>query len=142
MRYIVAALAVLFVVFAFIATSCHYLLCDGTYYLAVSVTSTDPSAIKWVCCQAFGGDLDADEYLANLQPFKYSIWSDRADPFHGREMRVDLPDSFKSLGGYTWDDSQPRKLVVLLEYKDGRRVGKKIEIPHRSVTTKLSVQLP
>jgi hypothetical protein len=142
MRYLIAAFAVLFVVFAFIATSFHYLLCDGTYDLAISVTSTDPSPIKWVCCQAFRGDLDADEYLANLQPFKYSIWSDRADPFDGREMRVDLPYSFKSSGAFKWDDSQPHKLVVPLEYQDGRRVGKKIEIPHRSGTTKLSVQVP
>jgi hypothetical protein len=138
MRYIVATL----VVFAFIATSWHYIFCDGRYDLAISVASTDPSPIKWVCCQAFRGDLDADEYLANLEPFKYSIWSDRADPFDGQEMRVALPFSFKSSGALTWDHSQPHKLVVLLEYIDGRRVGKKVEIPHRSVTTKLSVQLP
>jgi hypothetical protein len=143
MRYSFAAIAVFLVAIVFLyGVFGTYMLCDGSYTLAIAVSSTDPIPIKWATCQAFRRDKDADEYLGNLVPFKSSIWSDLADPFDGREMRVDIPYSFKESCGFIWDDSQPRILVVLVAYTDGRCIGKKTEIPHRSVAKDLSVQFP
>src|SRR5262245_13684262 len=142
MRYLITAIGLLLVAIALYGAFGTYMLCDGTYAVGVAVSSTDPVPIQWVSCQAFRGDEDADEYLGKLRPFKHSIWSDFAEPFDGREMSVSIPYSFKQSGGFTWDDSQPRILVVLLAYNDGRRVGKKIEIPHRSVTKNVSVRFP
>jgi len=115
---------------------------DGGFDLTVNVSST-AGPLRSVSCQAFGRREEADEVLKYLLPPETRLWSAVADPFAGEPLTVFVPLSGReSPSGRELRRFQFRHLVVIGELRDGRRTGKRVEIPDGRVSREVSVLLP
>jgi hypothetical protein len=68
-----------------------------------------------------------------------------ADPFAGAPLAVPVPISYKTRSALLWSNSrynQMRFLVVIVQYRDGRREGRLVEIPDLRVSRSLRVEFP
>jgi hypothetical protein len=146
MRRIVSIAVVLLVVL--VAASLVYeficvAICDGSYDLSVTVKSLSSSPIRAVGCQGFRNVDEARSCLEYLPPPETRLWLASAEPFTGQPLVVPLPFSFRASPlGRTWGDTQYRGLVVIVQYQDGERKGKAIEIPHRNESRSVTVEVP
>jgi hypothetical protein len=118
-------------------------ICDGSYDLSVTVKSTSSAPLAAVSCEAFGRLEQAEWGLEYLPPPESKHWSASAEPFTGEPLIVSIPLSFRESGlGRTWGDSQFRGLLVIVRYRDGKRMGQAIEIPHRRDSRSVRVEFP
>lgn len=118
-------------------------ICDGRYFLAVRVDSVSRTPIGAVTCESLGREEYAAETSERLLPPESPSCSASADPFIGQVLSVRVPfTSHVSPLGRWVDDFQFRRLVIIVTYRDGRRLGKVVVIPHRDVTQSISVAFP
>ncbi len=118
-------------------------ICDGCYDLSVTVKSTSSAPLAAVSCEAFGRLEQAESGLEYLPPPETKHWSASSKPFTGAPLIVSIPLSFRESGlGRTWGDSQFRGLLVIVQYRDGKRMGQAIEIPHRRDSRSVTVEFP
>ncbi|HTU92459.1 MAG TPA: hypothetical protein VMF69_20425 [Gemmataceae bacterium] len=127
-------------------------ICDGSYDLSVTVKSLSRSPIRAVSCEGMRNvgearsrlaDLPPLEMLDHLPPPETSRWSASVEPFTGRPLIVAIPLSFReSPLGRTWGDFQLRGLLVIVQYQNGERKGKAVEIPHRHESRSVTVEFP
>ena len=137
--FVIAGIITLILVIEFGCKS----ICDGSYDLTVEVVSTSSSPIAAVSCEGFGKVEQAQELLEYLPPPETKTYSASADPFTGAPLVVLIPLSFRmSPSGRTWGDTQFRGLLVIVQYRDGKRVGKALEIPHRRESRSITVEFP
>lgn len=127
-------------------------VCDGSYDLSVTVKSQSRKPIRAVSCEGFRNmdaarsrleDLPPLEMLDHLPPPETSRWSASAEPFTGQPLIVTIPVSVReSPLGRTWADFQFRGLLAIVQYQDGQRKGKAVEIPHRRESQSITVEFP
>jgi hypothetical protein len=118
-------------------------ICDGSYDLSVTVKSSSSSPIRAVSCQGFRNVDAARPLLEYLPPPETHLWFASEEPFTGQPLIVSLPVSFReSPLGRTWGDTQYRGLLVIVQYQDGERKGKAIEIPHFRESRSVMVEFP
>jgi hypothetical protein len=117
---------------------------DGSYTLSVRVHSASESPIRSVTCEAFGRAEGADYSLKNLIPPDSGYQSATADPFTGEDLTVEIRTTVVTSGllDRVLKDSQSHALLVIVQYGDGRRVGKVFEIPHRRVASSIEAVFP
>lgn len=143
MRRTLTIAAVLLVVAGFVWEFGCVAICDGSYDLSVTVKSLSGSPIRAVSCEGFRNVEDARFRLEYLPQPEIRTWFVSAEPFTGQPLIVTLPVSFReSPLGRTWGDTQFRGLVVIVQYQDGERRGKAIEIPHRHESRSVTVEFP
>jgi hypothetical protein len=119
-----------------------YSIWDGDFDLRVNVSSTAGS-LRAVTCQACSHSEEAEYILDHLLPPETDLWSTVADPFDGQPLTVRVPVSGRtSPCGRELDRSQFRYLVVIGQLKDGRRMGKLVDIPDCRVSREVTVSLP
>lgn len=120
-----------------------FLIGDGCYGLSVTVKSTSSASIQAVSCEAFGYKDEAQEALELLSPPASRRRSASAEPFNGQPLSVSVPFSYReSAMGRTWGETQFRHLLVIVQYQDGKRQGKLVEIPRRRDCQSLTVEVP
>jgi hypothetical protein len=113
---------------------------DGSFDLTVKVTSSD-GPIEAVWCQA--ENRESAEFALKDLKLEPSRWSAAADPFRGQPLTVPVPISGRdSPLGRELGRTQFRDLVVIAQVRDGRRLGKLVEIPDCRVSREVSVQFP
>ncbi len=118
-------------------------ICDGSYDLSVKVKSNSSAPIAAVSCEAFGRLEQAESLLEYLPPPETRHWAASAEPFTGAPLIVSIPTSWRESGlGRTWGDFQFRGLLVIVQYRDGKRMGQAIEIPHRRDSRSVTVEFP
>jgi hypothetical protein len=80
--------------------------------------------------------------LEYLRP-ETRLWSAVADPFEGQPLTVNVPVSGReSPWGRQLRRVQFQYLVVIGQWKDGRRMGKLVDIPDGRASREISVSLP
>ena len=115
---------------------------DGGFDLTVQVSST-AGPLRAVSCQAYSRREEAEHILEHLLPPETRLWSAVADPFDGKPLAVAVPLSGRvSPCGRELLRVQFQYLVVIGQLKDGRRIGKLVEIPDSRVCREVSVLLP
>ncbi len=90
------------------------------------------SSIRAVSAEAFGNSEDAEYTLDNAIPPETKRYSALQAPFTGRKLTVDIPTGCTTQGALLWHlsrYSQYTKLVVLVEYVDGKRTGQMVALP-------------
>lgn len=113
------------------------------YDYQVSVTSASATPIKNVRGKAYYDIVTAREVAANLK-VQFSMPRDDEDmQFNGKSLGI--------VGLYTCNSycldlihtgSSPRHLVLLVDYADGKRENKLVEIPPGPSTQRLLVEVP
>lgn len=143
MRRTLGIAAILLVVAGLIYEFGLVAICDGSYDLTVTVNSISGSPIRAVSCEGVRNKDEARSRLEDLLPPETRLWSASAEPFTGQPLIVSIPFSFRESGlGRTWGDTQLRGLLVIVQYQDGERMGKAIEIPHRRESRSVTVEFP
>jgi hypothetical protein len=143
MRRTLTIATVLLVVAGFVWEFGCVAICDGSYDLSVTVKSVSGAPIRAVSCEGLRNVDQARSRLDYLPPPETRLWSASAEPFTGQPLIVTIPLSFReSPLGRTWGDTQLRGLLVIVQYQDGERRGKAIEIPHRHESRSVTVEFP
>jgi hypothetical protein len=107
--------------------------------------SASGSPIASVSGEAFTSERWAGSSLEHLAPSEGRIDSAVADPFAGKPLAVPVPTSYKTRSALLWSCSrynQMRHLVVIVQYRDGRREGRLVEIPDLRESRSLRVEVP
>jgi hypothetical protein len=105
--------------------------------------SSTAGPLRAVTCQACSDREEAEYTLEYLIPLETRHWSAVADPFDGQPLMVPVPVSGRtSPFGRKVHRFQFRHLVVIGQLKDGRRMGKRVEIPDCRVSREVTVSLP
>lgn len=118
---------------------------DGLWPLSVTVSSVTGSPIASVSAEAFSSEAVARSTLEHLTPPETRTYSAVADPFIGEPLPVLVPTSYQTRSALVWSQSrynQMRLLVVIVEYQDGRREGRLVEIPDLRQSRSVSVVFP
>jgi hypothetical protein len=115
---------------------------DGCYELQVTVKSASATPITKVGCFASFTDEAPKKVVESLPPpDKIAPWEAR--PFDGQSLSIDVWHSTHTYCfGLLRFDYQERHLAIVVEYLDGKRAGKVVEIPHRSVSRLVEVEVP
>lgn len=115
---------------------------SGGYDLAITVKNAGAEPIIAVSCQAFGWAEHAEETMRHLRLLE-SNWSASAKPFQGKPLILAMPTGGRvSPMGRELSRFQPRHLVVIAEFGNGKRVGKLVEIPDVEVSRSMEVWMP
>jgi hypothetical protein len=130
-------------------------LCDGSYALGVRVVSASGVPLEAVNCEVLSHATDAlsdpsqaEQVLASPDFRERSPsglgWQVTARPYVGEELAVSVwfTDRVSVLLGRQLGFSQARALVVAVEYRDGKRAGKVVEIPDRAAARSVMVTVP
>jgi len=118
---------------------------DGMLPLTVTIRSAAASNIRAVSAEAFGNSKDAEYALDNAIPPETKRYSALQTPFTGQKLTVDIPIGYTTRGALLWHLSryyQFTKLVVLVEYVDGKRTGRLVDIPDLHHSQEISVEVP
>ncbi len=118
---------------------------DGLWPLAVTVASASDRPIASVSCEAFPSEERARSSLDHLAPPETRLFSAVADPFRGEAVEVPIPTSYKTRAALLWSSSrynQMRLLVVLVQYRDGQREGRLVELPDLRQVRSMRVEFP
>jgi hypothetical protein len=117
---------------------------DGSLPLSVLVRSGGGKPIRSVSAAAFGNAEHAKETLEYLLPPETHNSATR-EPFDGKALVVDLWTSYHLRQALAWSsvqDYQPRKLVVIVQYADGKREGQMVDIPDLLRGREMVVEFP
>lgn len=118
---------------------------DGLWPLSVTVVSVSGTTINTVSGESFSsGDL-ARQTLKYLTPPHTPRHSAVADLVAREQLVVPIPTSYKthkSLWSSSSRYNQMRLLVVIVQYHDGRREGRLVEIPDLRESRSLRVEFP
>jgi hypothetical protein len=117
---------------------------DGAYPLEIAVAG--PSA-RSLFCAVCGNKFEADGlarmWMKGREPATIAEWDYQAKPFTGRPFSVRVRFSSHMTGlGRVLHEGRMRALFVAVQYDDGHRGFKIVEIPHRSVSQRVDVSLP
>jgi hypothetical protein len=115
---------------------------DGSFNPAVHVESASHAPIESVTCAAFVGEGEAADALRRGLPIDTWDWPARADPFTGEPLGLRLPFETRATALRPISDFQHHALAILASYRDGRRVGRVVVIPHRDVSRSVTVMFP
>jgi|GEM_PF-4881102 len=118
---------------------------DGLWPLSVTVTSASSAPIASVSGQAFSSEESARYSLEHLAPPDTRVHSAVADPYTGEPLAVPVPTSLRTHSALTWSSSrynQMRQLLVIVQYQDGRRAGRLVEIPDLRESRSVLVEFP
>jgi hypothetical protein len=117
---------------------------DGVHEVQVRVNSTKLAEILDVTCEAFGDATvpPLDDYVANSdRPF--DGWGKVEKPFRGEPISVWIPFSSRvSALGRTRYNYSFRKLIVVVHYQDGERLGQMTEIPRPHEAKSVELTFP
>jgi hypothetical protein len=114
---------------------------DGIFDLTVHVSSS-AGPLRSVSCHACSRREDAEWIVEHLMA-ESPIWSTTAEPFDGQPLTVPVPFTVRvSPCGRELRRSQHGYLVVLAQLNDGRRIGKRVEIPDIRLASAVTVSLP
>jgi hypothetical protein len=105
------------------------LLCDGCYELEVVIQSPKFGEIEDITCEAFG-EVDAATFSQYLRFPWQPFWGVKQKPSKDEPVKVYIPwtERVRPFGRST--ANYPfRKLVVVAQFKGGRRAGKVVDIP-------------
>jgi hypothetical protein len=138
--FLILALLVVACVLAWEFIPIQVMIWDGEFDLTVHVSSSD-GPLHSVSCQAFSRREDAEYVVKHLLPPE-GLWFTVADPFDGQPLTVGVPLSGRvSPWGRELGRFQFKYLVVIGQLKDGRRIGKLVEIPDSRESREVSVAL-
>ena len=118
---------------------------DGTLPLTVTIRSAAASNIRAVSAEAFGNSKDAEYVLENTVPPETKRYSASQARFTGQNLTIDVPIGYTTRGALLWHFSryyQFTKLVVLVEYVDGKRTGRLVDIPDLHHSQEIPVEVP
>lgn len=118
---------------------------DGLWPLSVTVVSASGAPITSASGQAFSSEEWARSNLEHLASPETRTHSAVADPFTGGPLAVPVPTSYMSRSALVWSRSrynQMRQLVVIVQYRDGRREGRLVEIPDLRESRTVRVEVP
>jgi hypothetical protein len=118
---------------------------DGLWPLSVTVVSESGAEITSVSCQAFSGPKGAESILEDLAPPDGSLYSAVQEPFRGEALVVRVPTSERTRSALLWSSrryGQFRQLVVIVQYRGGRREGRMVEIPDLRENRAVTVMFP
>jgi hypothetical protein len=118
---------------------------DGAVPLSVTVRSARETPLGAVSVEAFGNPAEAEEVLADLIPPETALFSARSEPFDGNALVVQVPTSYHLNRALLWTygrSYQYRKLVVIVQYADGKREGQLVDIPDIARSRELIVEFP
>jgi hypothetical protein len=139
---VVVVAAAINVCLLWLYTSYPCITSDGSFNLAVHVSST-VGPLRSVSCEALGRREQAEVVVQKLLPPETRLWSATADPFVGKPLTVSVPlGGRESMSGRELRRTQFRYLAVIGQLQDGRRVGKWVEIPDCRVSRKVEATLP
>ncbi len=145
-RILIIGIALLLIVMGCLAFVPLSKVCDdGMLPLTVTIHSAAASNIRAVSAEAFGNSEDAEYALDNAIPPETKRYSALQAPFTGRKLTVDIPTGCTTRGALLWYSSryyQFTKLVVLVEYVDGKRTGQMVDIPDLRHSQAISVEVP
>ncbi|MCI0457503.1 MAG: hypothetical protein L0Z62_11080 [Gemmataceae bacterium] len=126
----------------------------GGYDLQVNLRSAGQIPIEAVRCEVLNTpeEITAEPQLKQLfeagtlweRPLERSRWPIDLRPFDGRPFSVHIRNGGRVsvLLGRDRGYSQQRGLAVVVEYRDGKRIGKVFEIPDGPVTREVTVTVP
>ncbi|SRR6266852_3729705 len=143
MRWLVFTLAVSVVSALLFVPYCK-VVDDGAWPISVTIRSTSGLPIQSASAEAFGDNESAECVSQALMPPE-SIYSTTQDPFIGEEMAVPVPTSERTNSSLAWNYRsfyQFKTLVIIVQYKDGRREGRMVEIPDLRQTRAIEVEFP
>ena len=142
-RWFMAIVAGVGVTFWLVRPLSSIAICDGICTYSIHVQSSLRTPIRRVTCEAFSTAREAAHSLEGLLAPETRLWSAQADPFVGQPLSVSLPFTFRtSRGGQVIDDVQYRFLLVIVQFHDGSRMGKVVELPHRDKANTVRVVIP
>jgi hypothetical protein len=115
---------------------------DCWYDLTVTVNSASATPLKEVRGMTFFDAAKATEVLTNPKAaFEASCEEQRA--FNGKSLVIDVGyTSWTYCFGLRHSDDPPRFLMLIVDYDDGKRARKLVEIPHHSVARAIVVDVP
>jgi hypothetical protein len=144
MRGLVFTLA-LVIVTAVLFVPFYEIVDDGARPVSVTIRSASGLAIQSVSGEAFGSAESAEPTLQNLSPPETFIHSSTQDPYLGEKLAVPVPTSEHSKHSLVWNYRsfyQFKTLVVIVQYANGRREGRMIEIPDLRQKRDIVVEFP
>jgi hypothetical protein len=144
MRRIVFALT-LIVVTAVLFFPFYKVVDDGLWPVSVTIRSTSGLAIQSVSGEAFGDAGSAEYALQNLSAPETFIDSATQDPYLGEKLAVPVPTSERTNRSLVWNYRsfyQFKTLVVIVQYANGRREGRMVEIPDLRQKRDIVVEFP
>ena len=118
---------------------------DGLWPLSVTVVSASGAPIASASAEAFSSEEWARSSLAHLAPPETRIHSVVVHPFVGEPVAVPIPTRYRTRSALLWSSwryNQMRLLVVIVQYRDGRRDGRLVEIPNLRESRSLRVEFP
>ena len=118
---------------------------DGNWPLTVTVRSTSGSAIRAVSAEALDETDSVRYFLDQPIPPDDKHHSASQTPFVGEPLIVNVPTSSTIRGSLLWSYTryyQYRKLVVVVEYQDGKREGRVVDIPDLHKNRMVTMEVP
>jgi hypothetical protein len=141
--FVVALLIVLAVCIGFIPS--WTIWDDGLWPVTVTIRSTSGSAIRTASAESLDDPEFVKFYLENLIPPEDRRHSASESPYIGQPLAVNVPTSATTHGALLWSYTrfnQYRKLVVIVEYQDGRKEGRLVDIPDLHKFRTVTVEVP
>ena len=121
----------------------------GTWHLAVTVRSASNTPIAAVSTEAFLNDEEARKTLEFLAPPESPMNSATQQPFQGDPLLVPITFGFTTRSALLYQFDGPthqhaKLLVIVVNYQDGKRVGRLVDIPElrRGQKHELTVEVP
>jgi hypothetical protein len=145
MRKVAVALGLLLVFAAVAFVPFQKIYDDGMWPLSVVVRSARGTPISAASAQAFGDAESAGNVLEDLAPPETWLYSATREPFDGKALVVHIPTSECIQTSLLWSYRrfyQYSKLVVIVQYADGKREGQLVEIPDLRRSREVIVQFP
>jgi hypothetical protein len=118
---------------------------DGLWPLVVRVHSASGKPINAVSAEAFGEGQSAEYVLEHLAPPETGLYSATQAPLHGDDLLVHIPVGDTVRSSLLRDYHrlyQYSRLVVIVEYEDGKREGRLVEIPDLRRSREVVVEFP
>jgi hypothetical protein len=114
---------------------------DCWYDLTVTVNSVSATPIKEVRGMTFFDAAKANEVVTNPRATFEACEEQRA--FNGKSLVIDVGyTSWTYCFGLWHSDDPPRFLVLIVDYHDGKRARKLVDIPHHSIARAIAVEVP
>jgi hypothetical protein len=111
----------------------------------VTIRSASGSPVREVSAEAMDNPDTVRYVLEYLIPPEGSRYSASQAPFVGDPLVVSVPTSYTTHGALLWYCArfyQYRKLVVIVEYQDGKREGRVVDIPDLHKSRMVAVEVP
>ena len=118
---------------------------DGLWPITVTLRSANGSAIRAVSAEAEDNPDFIRYYLEQPILPAFTHHSASQIPYVGKPLTVNVPTSLTTHGALLWRYTrfyQFHKLVVIVEYQDGKREGRVVDIPDLHKSRVVAVEVP